>query len=280
MRYRIFASALLQAGSLLIASNSLAQVERDSAIKVERDDRPDLIVSDLRSDNDMLVLEIQNQGPGTARGTITASVRGSGMSQPRTDSRQDIQLEAPQKAGATVTRRIPLTDFGIPMDTEFSVMFHVALDTTNAVRESREDNNSFSRQLDYYRGSRKVLPVRPLYTNDGPLPDLIITDIVHDGPYLRVKYRNASAGATGADFLIRVEANGKKFDGNSYYRFVVPPGNTEQTTGGFTLGLIGIERGTEVSVSATIDWEDRVRESNELNNTFSKRVRMAPEAPR
>jgi hypothetical protein len=116
--------------------------------------------------------------------------------------------------------------------------------------------------------------VRAAYTSDGPLPDLVITDIVHDGPYLRVKYRNASAGASGADFLIRIEANGNKFDGNSYYRFVIPPGDTEQTTGGFTLGLVGIKPGTEVSVAATIDWEDRVRESNESNNHFSKRVRI------
>jgi len=194
------------------------------------------------------------------------------MSQPRTNSGKEIELEAPRAARAIVTKRIPVAEFGIPKNGESSTMFHVAIDTTNVVNEAREDNNSFSRQLD----SRVVLPPRAAYTNAGPLPDLVITDIVPDGPYLRVKYRNASAGATGADFLIRIEANGKTFDGNSFYRFVVPPGNTEQTSGGFTLGLVGIERGTEVSVKATIDWEDRVRESNESNNEFSKRLRIPP----
>jgi hypothetical protein len=286
MNNKTFASVVLQASCLLVVSTSSSQVERNERLQVERDDRPqverddrpDLIVSDLRTEGDMLVLEIQNQGPGTARGTITASVRGSGMSRPRSDSRKEIQLEAPRAVRATVTQRIPLVEFGIAADDEFSMMFSIALDTTNVVREGREENNSFSRQLDYSRSSRRILPPRATYTNEGPLPDLVITDIVHDGPYLKVKYRNASPGATGADFLIRIESNGRSFDGNGYYRFAIPPGNTEQATGGFTLGLVGIERGNEVSVSATIDWEDRVRESDESNNQFSKRVRILPEA--
>jgi hypothetical protein len=264
---------LFLAGGLLVASSALCQVERD--------DRPDLIVSDLRTEGDVLVLEIQNQGPGAARGTITASVRGRGMSQPRTDSIKEIQLEAPQAVRATVTHRMPLAEFGVPASSDFAMMFHISLDTANAVKEANEENNRFRRQLDHHHlAGRRVLPPRGAYTNAGPLPDLVITDIVHDGPYLRVKYRNASAGATGADFLIKIEANGRAFDGNSYYRFVIPPGNTETTTGGFTLGLVGIEPGTEVDVKATIDWEGRVRESDESNNQFSRRVRIGPEAAR
>jgi hypothetical protein len=268
-----FASVLLQAFGLLVASSAMSQVERDN--------RPDLIVSDFRNEGAMVVLEIQNQGPGTARGTITANVRGSGMSQPRTDSSKAIQIEAPEAVRATVTHRIPLADFGVATDSEFAMMFHISLDTANAVKEANEDNNVFSRQIDYHHLSgRRVLPPRATYTNAGPLPDLVITDIVHDGPYLRVKYRNASVGATGADFLIKIEANGRTFDGNRYYRFVIPPGNTETTTGGFTLGLVGIEPGAEVDVKATIDWEGRVRESDETNNQFSKRVRIGLEASR
>jgi hypothetical protein len=265
MKYKTFASVLLT-GGLLVAFDSWGQVEHD--------DRPDLIVSDLRHEGDMLVLEIQNQGPGVARGTIKVTVGGKGMTQPRTDSRKEIQLEAPQKVRATVTQRIPLADFGIPPNGEFSMMFQVALDTANTVKEGREENNSFWRQLDYSRSWRKVLPERAPYTSEAPLPDLVITDIVQDGPYLKVKYRNASTGATGADFLFKTEANGKMYDGNYFYRYVIPPGNREHTTGGLTLGLVGIERGTEVSVKATIDWEDRVRESDETNNTFTKRVRI------
>jgi hypothetical protein len=202
------------------------------------------------------------------------------MGKARTDSRKDVQLEAPQAVRAIVTHRIPLAEFGISGSGDFSMMFYVTVDTANAVNESREGNNSFSHQIDYYRSGRVVPPPRAAYTTEGPLPDLLITDIVHDGPYLRVKYRNASAGATGGDFTIRIEANGKSFESNSYYRYVIPPGNSEQTTGGFTLGLVGIERGTDVSVEATIDWEDRVRESNESNNHFSKRLRIAPDTPR
>ena len=270
MENRTFAIVVLQIGGLLLSSASLSQVEHD--------ERPDLIVSDLRDEGDMVVLEMQNQGQGRAYGTVTATVRGNSMGgKNRSDTRKEIQLQAPTAFRATVERRIPLADFGITDIAEFSAMFTVTLDTANAVSESREDNNTFSRQLDRYRSGRKILPPRATYTGEGPLPDLVITDIVHDGPYLKVKYRNASSGATGADFLILMEANGKKFDGNSYYRFTIPPGNTEQSTGGFTLGLIGLERGTEASVTATIDWENRVRESNENNNSFTKRVRILPE---
>ena len=189
MKYKTFASGFLLASALLVASNLLSQVERD--------DRPDLIVSDLRNEGDMLVLEIQNQGPGTAGGTITASVRGSGMSQPRTDSRKDIQLEAPRATRATVTHRIPLAEFGIPANGEFSMMFHIALDTANAVNEASEGNNSFSRQLDYSRSWRKVPPPRATYTNEGPLPDLVITEIVHDGTSVTASLPVAAAAVQG-----------------------------------------------------------------------------------
>jgi hypothetical protein len=268
MRIRRAFISVLPALGLLAASSLPGQVDYDQ--------RPDLIVSDLRHEGNVLILEIQNQGAGPARGTFTASVRGQYMAQQRIDSRKDIQIDAPQAPRAVVTQRIPLEDFAVPQGGEFSMMFQIALDTTHAIDESREENNTFLRQLDYSRNWKKVLPTRAPYTGDVPLPDLVITDIVHDGPYLKVKYRNASAGGTGADFLIKIEANGKKYDGNYYYRYLVPPGNTDQTTGGFTLGLVGITPGSEVDVMATIDPENRVRESNENNNQFSKRVRVKP----
>ena len=269
MKRGAIANILLQACGALFASDASSQVERD--------DRPDLIVSDLRDEGDLVVLEIQNQGQGRAYGTITVNVHAKAMGKTRTDRGKEIQIEAPRDFRATIERRIPLADFSITDLAEFSAMFSVTLDTANTVNESREDNNSYWRQLDRYRNGRKVLPPRANYADGGPLPDLVITDIVHDGPYLKVKYRNASTGATGADFLIRVESDGKKFDGNSYYRFSIPPGNTEQSTGGFTLGLIGLGHGAEATVTATIDWENRVRESNENNNSFTKRVRISPE---
>lgn len=111
------------------------------------------------------------------------------------------------------------------------------------------------------------------------MPDLVVTDIVHDGPYLKKKYRNAALGATGADFLIRLEVAGNSRGGNSAYRFVVPPSHQEQSTGGLTLGLLGVERDQEITVTATIDWEGRVHETDETNNSLTKRLYIAPESP-
>ena len=125
MKYRKFASVLLQVSGLLIASDSLAGAESDY--------RPDLIVSDLRRDGDQLVLEIQNQGPGVARGSVTVSVHTKGMLNSKADTNINVQLDAPQAVRATSTRQIPLAGLGITDAAEFSAMFSIVVDTTNAV---------------------------------------------------------------------------------------------------------------------------------------------------
>ena len=106
------------------------------------------------------------------------------------------------------------------------------------------------------------------------LPDLVITDITATKDYLIVHYRNAGkgVGATGADFLIGIGAGDKSFPGNSLYRFVVPPPGRAMKTGGFTIGLVGLKPGDEAEVTATIDHEGRVKESNSENNTFTKKL--------
>jgi len=115
---------------------------------------------------------------------------------------------------------------------------------------------------------------RPAPVSVSNLPDLAITDIFQDGPYyLKVKYKNIGAAANG-DFLIKLSANGKSFGGNPSYRFQVPPPQAEQTTGGFTIGLIGLQQGSVADVTAEIDWEQRVAESNENNNVFIKNIQI------
>jgi hypothetical protein len=89
-----------------------------------------------------------------------------------------------------------------------------------------------------------------------------------------VQYKNQGFGKTEDDFLIKTSSysTGKSFSGNSYYRFKVPePGKTEHT-GGLTPGLIGLSEGMTNVIYAEIDWEDRVPESNEFNNSFHKEI--------
>jgi hypothetical protein len=114
---------------------------------------------------------------------------------------------------------------------------------------------------------------------DGPTkPDLVVTDIIFDPAipvYIYVEYMNIGAAGEG-DFLIKISANEQSFPGNSYYRFPVPqPGDVERT-GGFTIGLIGLQQGDTAEITAEIDWEGRVDESNENNNVLTKTVTLAP----
>ena len=106
------------------------------------------------------------------------------------------------------------------------------------------------------------------------LPDLVIEDIFYQSPYIKVKYCNRGEGWSSSDFLIKLrnEATGKEYGGNSYYRFSVPQPGECKTTGGLTPGLIGLRYGQQATVTGIIDWEKRVKESNEENNRFTKTI--------
>lgn len=106
------------------------------------------------------------------------------------------------------------------------------------------------------------------------LPDLIVTDITQEGRYIYVHYMNQGLVGGEGDFLIKISALGKSFEGNRYYRFKIPAPGQIRKTGGFTLGLIGLKKGMEKIVTAEIDWEKRIDERNENNNVFHKQVRI------
>jgi hypothetical protein len=130
----------------------------------------------------------------------------------------------------------------------------VVVDPKDTVEEMNEDNNSD----DVLVG--------------GPLPDLVVEDIYQDGPdYLVVKYRNVGAADQG-DFLVRLSAGDQSYGGNPLYRFPVPPPGEVQETGGVTISLIGLEQGSEADVTAEIDWEERVPETDEDNNTYTEHI--------
>ena len=133
----------------------------------------------------------------------------------------------------------------------------VLADPKHMVKELNEDNND------------REQPIVP-----GALPDLVVTDIFQDGPhYLVAKYKNIGAAGQG-DFLIKFSAGALSFPGNSLYRFPVPPPGEEQQTGGLTIGLIGLQQGSVADVTAEIDWEQRVNESNEDNNVLTKHIQI------
>ncbi|RLF51527.1 MAG: hypothetical protein DRN24_04795, partial [Thermoplasmata archaeon] len=111
--------------------------------------------------------------------------------------------------------------------------------------------------------------------NKSNLPDLIIKDIFYaDEPYIKVKYCNIGPVSSVDYFLIKLrnEDTGKEYSGNSYYRFKVPASGECMITGGYTSGLIGLSYGEKAKVTAIIDWEGRVNESNENNNILTKTI--------
>ena len=107
-------------------------------------------------------------------------------------------------------------------------------------------------------------------------PDLIVADITYKDPYIYVSYINQGLSKGEGDFLIKVSVSKteKSFGGNHYYRFKTPKPDEIQKTGGITIGLVGLEKGMEAIITAEIDWEERVFESNETNNIFYKQVRL------
>ena len=112
-------------------------------------------------------------------------------------------------------------------------------------------------------------------TADGGTVDLVIVDIVQDGPYVFVIYKNAGqgGGGSGDDFGITLGANGKMFAVNPSYRRYVPKPGVSVCTGGYALHKLGIEEGWMGTFTAVIDPEMRVKESNENNNTMMKTIR-------
>ncbi|HOI60420.1 MAG TPA: Kazal-type serine protease inhibitor domain-containing protein [Candidatus Pacearchaeota archaeon] len=104
------------------------------------------------------------------------------------------------------------------------------------------------------------------------LPDLVVEDIFYENGYIKVKYCNNGGSAGSNKFLVKIknEKTGKEFPGNSYYGFNIPNPGACAVTGGFTCGLIGLSYGQQTTVSATIDWENKVAEGNENNNKFEK----------
>ena len=113
---------------------------------------------------------------------------------------------------------------------------------------------------------------RPGVPAERGMPDLVVLDLCYKPPYVTVAYANLGNGLGERDFLVKLSTENGEFGGNRYYRFEVPPPQQVTHTGGFTIGLLGLQQGDSALVTAEIDWEGRVAESNEDNNVHSKQL--------
>jgi len=235
---------------------------------------PDLIVAGSRLENRQLSLAIQNQGPGPGQGKGVAEVSVHIMGTKRVSSYR-VEFAAPAKefeVGWTAPLSLASLD---PAHND--LMIQVRLNRDHKLAESRFGNNEYWCQFSKPTPGRKIEPERADLVAQAGLPDLVVKDIFYKNG-LAVTYANQGAGATGADFLVKWTANGTYRDGNDYYRFWVPPPGKSNDTGGMSLSLFDLRPGQRVQVTAEVDWENRVRESNEDNNRLTKWVQLGPDS--
>ncbi|MFN8610760.1 MAG: hypothetical protein U0931_24680 [Vulcanimicrobiota bacterium] len=159
-----------------------------------------------------------------------------------------LQLELEDPWRVSTSPPVNLREFGVKTDN-----FDVAVSI-------RGTGLAFSQVLSHRERT-------PMVTRSGK-PDLVIDDVYYDGQnYFKVKYHN-QGGAGSGDFLIRLSSGQSSFGGNYLSRFPVPEPGQPQETGGYTIGLIGLQKGDSGRVRAEIDWEQRVDEQDRSNNVW------------
>lgn len=233
---------------------------------------PDLIIADVRHDDSFLIVDLQNQGPGAAPKGKRIAVRLFAKSSRKVF---DVTRTAPvpEAEFEVTTVRIPFREFRVAnIKGLHGEPITLTVDPKNELPEAREGNNEFVRI--FLAG--EVLPPRGDYGADKGLPDLIVTDVTTSELGFVIHYRNAGEGVTGADFHIESRSPNKTSTETPGGRWKVPAPGASGKTGPVSYNLHRLSNGTQVRIDVTIDPDDRVRESNEANNTFSKTIRVRP----
>ncbi|MBX3167215.1 MAG: hypothetical protein KF760_07375 [Candidatus Eremiobacteraeota bacterium] len=228
---------------------------------------PDVIVTHLSRTDKTVTVHLQNQGPGSGKGSVRLLVARQGAR----EGPVQVNVPAPKRVfEVTSSPPIPLRSLGVPADWS-SQMLQVEI---QADGQARSSNKTFYEQLE--RSSGVMHNDSGPYNEEHPdLPDLVIERVFYDGPsYLKVVYANRGRGRTGADFLISSRCGQRKFGGNYYYRYRVPPAGQSRTTGGLSIGRLGLKPGDKAQLEMTIDPEGRVRETNSQNNTWTGLVEL------
>lgn len=104
------------------------------------------------------------------------------------------------------------------------------------------------------------------------LPDLEIIDIFisPDEPdHFKVTFINRGrTPSEETDFLILFSCENGNYTGNPSYRYLIPEPNTTGTTNSLPFSVIGMVASDTSMIHATIDWEERIDEQDECNNSY------------
>ncbi|MBS2033390.1 hypothetical protein JST97_00265 [bacterium] len=232
--------------------------------------RPDVIVTHLSRTPTTLTVHLQNLGPGRATEPVHLNI--SRQSDPR--HQIGIEVAAPQGVFAVSSSSpVSLEKLGIPSNWS-SELIKVEIQSRQA--QARQSNKDFYEQIERQDGVTHN-DSQP-YQEDRPdLPDLVVERVIYEAPsYVRVVYRNNGRGRTGADFVIGLRTGERSFPVNHFYRYRVPPPGQSHSTGGYTIGILGLQPGMKAQLTATIDPEGRVRETNPKNNVWTGVLELKP----
>lgn len=115
--------------------------------------------------------------------------------------------------------------------------------------------------------------------HDKTLPDLVIKDIFYDGIHLKAKYCNVGGKSSDEKFLIAVSSMKTFFAGNPNYPYDVPKPGECKVMGGLTIGLVGAKKNEPEKIAYIIDWQEKVKESNEENNVRVELIHFNERTP-
>jgi hypothetical protein len=106
------------------------------------------------------------------------------------------------------------------------------------------------------------------------LPDLVIVDVyvTTDLPYLFIKYANIGEADVKDRFAFKVKINSEEFMTPDVFpqKGETLRAGEERTSGGVGFLMFGLDRGQTGDVSVCIDYNLKVKESDETNNIFYK----------
>jgi len=134
--------------------------------------------------------------------------------------------------------------------------------------ENSYHNSATKKVITDFLNSQIALEIQRLPKD--ALPDLVVKDILYQAPYLRIFYCNeGKSSLAGKDFLLNLSSGGRVLDPRDPFQ-VPEAGKCSQTD--FNIRMLGLLAGGTSEITATIDSRDNVRESNETNNTLTKKI--------
>jgi formylglycine-generating enzyme len=106
------------------------------------------------------------------------------------------------------------------------------------------------------------------------LPELIVTDILYNEPYVYTKYKNVGAAGTG-EFTLRYSANEKSVSFSAKYK--IPEPGQEQISNGAKLDMLDLKPGANTSLTVKIAWLKASNPNNMDDIVFTKEI-IVPES--